>query len=93
MINLLLEMKQEVERAGGCLSGERDRQYERMYGRFLRYGAAYGSSFSKKEPAARAAKKPENCFTGYRNIKQKCSVSFVIQLFRLTITKPIGICV
>ncbi|MEC5186632.1 hypothetical protein GGQ77_000363 [Geobacillus thermodenitrificans] len=30
-----LEMKQEVEQAGRCLSSERNRQYERMYERLL----------------------------------------------------------
>jgi transposase len=41
LTDLLLEMKQEVEQDGGCLSDERARQYERIYERLLRHGAAY----------------------------------------------------
>ncbi|MGJ3223605.1 hypothetical protein [Geobacillus thermoleovorans] len=54
----MLEMKQEVEQAGGCLATERVRQYEKMYERLLRYGATYqifllqkGSSRTGREEA------------------------------------------
>lgn len=35
LMDFSLEMKQEVEQAGRCLSSERNRQYERMYERLL----------------------------------------------------------